>query len=205
MLFDILSWAAVGLAFLAASTLLVSRDWRISLGALALQYFAAFWLITRHLPFAMGSVKLISGWMVVAILGMTRYNLGELDDDSRDSFFLRGAAFRFVLTAVAALVALGATPRIEAAIPGLGLPVIAGGLILVGAGVAHLGLTDDPLRVALGLLTLISGFEILYAAVESAILVAGLLALINLGLGLSGAYLLLAGSVPFAEEGEEFA
>jgi hypothetical protein len=47
----------------------------------------------------------------------------------------------------------------------------------------------------LGLLTVLSGFEILYAAVETATLVAGLLAAINLGLALVGAYLLAAPSL----------
>lgn len=205
MFSNILSWAAVMLTFLAAATLLVSRNWRVSLGALAVQYLAAFWLVSRHLPFAISSVKLIGGWMVVAMIGMTRYNLGDSDDAESNSFFLRGSAFRLVLVAIAALVALGATSRVEAIIPGLGFPVIAGGLILIGAGVAQLGVTDDALRVVFGLLTLVSGFEILYAAIESAILVAGLLALVNLGLGLCGSYLLLAGSVPFTEDGEEFA
>jgi hypothetical protein len=67
-----------------------------------------------------------------------------------------------------------------------------GGLILIGIGLLHLGLTAQPLRVVLGLLTVLSGFEILYAAVESATLVAGLLAGVNLGLALVGAYLLVS-------------
>ena len=45
------------------------------------------------------------------------------------------------------------------------------------------------------LLTILAGFEILYAAVEGSILVAALLAVINLGLGLVGAYLLNASAV----------
>jgi hypothetical protein len=73
------------------------------------------------------------------------------------------------------------------------LYVIAGGLLLISTGLIHLGLTADILRVTIGLLTLIAGFEIIYAAVENSILVAGLLALTNLGLGLVGSYLLLAG------------
>ena len=40
----------------------------------------------------------------------------------------------------------------------------------------------------ISLLTLIAGFEIIYAAVENSILVAGLLSLTNLGLGLVGAW-----------------
>jgi hypothetical protein len=52
-------------------------------------------------------------------------------------------------------------------------------------------MTSRPYQVTLGLLTLLGGFEVLYAGVESSILVAGLLALINLGLSLAGSYLIL--------------
>lgn len=200
---DIVSWAAVLVALATATTMLISRDWRLSLGALAVQYFVVFWLVTRHLPFAMGSVKLIAGWMVVAILGMTRLNLANLEHGEQDEFYPRGASFRIILMGIAAFAAAGAAPRIEAAIPGLGLPVITGGILLIGAGVSHLGVTSDLLRVSLGLLTMLSGFEILYAAVESAILVTGFLAVVNLGLGMLGAYLLMAGSVPLTSPEED--
>lgn len=203
MAIEIVSWFAAGLALITAAVILVSRDWRVGLGALALQYLAVFWLVTRHLPFAMGSVKLITGWMAVAILGMTRLGLSNLEQNEQDAFYPRGASFRLILIGVAALAAAGGTPLIENAIPGLGLPVIAGGLMLIGAGLAHLGVTGDPLRVTFGLLTILSGFEILYAAVESAILVAGLLAAAHLGLGMTGAYLLMAGTVPYGEPHEE--
>lgn len=202
MIAEIVSWTAVGLTLATSTAIIISRDWRVSLGALGLQYLAVFWLVTRHLPFAMGSVKLIVGWMVVATLGMTRLGLTNLEKEEQDSFWLRGQWFRVILMGIVALVTVGSTLRIEAAIPGLGLPVIAGSLLLIGAGVVQLGVTSDLLRVTLGLLTILAGFEILYAAVESAILVTGLLAVINLGLGVTGSYLLLAGSSPLESEEE---
>jgi hypothetical protein len=67
-------------------------------------------------------------------------------------------------------------------------------------GLIHLGITSRVFRVVLGLLTALCGFEIIYAAVESSILVAGLLAITNLGLGLTGSYLLLAASSAEAVE-----
>src|SRR5688572_8636937 len=200
MVIEITSWVAVVLILVTATAMLINQDWRISLGALALQYLAMLWLITRHLPFVMGSAKLIVGWMVVAILGMTRLGLSNVDEE--DSFFPRGQAFRIALMGIIALVTAGAAPRIEAVIPGLGLPVISGGLLLIGGGIVHLGVTTNILRVILGLLTLLAGFEIIYAAVESAILVTGLLAIINLGLGMLGSYLLVAGSFPLESEEE---
>jgi hypothetical protein len=65
-------------------------------------------------------------------------------------------------------------------------------MILIALGLLHLGLTSQPFRVVLGLLTVLSGFEILYAAVESSILITGLLAAVTLGLAMLGAYLITA-------------
>lgn len=199
MFAEITSWIAVVLILLSATVILIHKDWRVALGALALQYLAMLWLITRHLPFAMGSAKLIVGWMVVAILGMTRLGLPNPEEEE-ESFTPRGRYFQIALMGIIVLVTAGASPRIETAIPGLGLPIIAGGLILIGGGVVHLALSKNILRVILGLLTMLAGFEILYAAVESAILVAGLLAVVNIGLGMLGSYLLLAGSSPLESE-----
>jgi len=203
MLATIISWVSVGLILGTSTTILVNRDWRFNLGALAVQYISVFWLASRHLPFVMGSVKLIAGWMVVAALGMTRLGLTNLDNTEEEvSFLPSGQWFRVILILIVALVTAGATPRIEAAIPGLGYPVIAGGLLLIGAGVVHLGVTSDLLRVTLGLLTMLAGFEIIYAAVETSILVTGFLAITNLGLGIVGSYLLVAGSTPLESEEE---
>lgn len=201
---DLASWAVVLLILISSGAMLISRDWRIQLAALALQYLAAFWLITRHQPFVIGSAKLVTGWMVVAALGMTRLGLQSTEEDQTTFVGPNNRWFSFVLLGVVALVTAGATPQIEAVIPGLGLSVIAGGLLLISTGLIHLGLTSDILRVIISLLTLIAGFEIIYAAVENSILVAGLLALTNLGLGLAGSYLLLAGkSQPFSNLEEE--
>jgi hypothetical protein len=68
--------------------------------------------------------------------------------------------------------------------------LVTGAVLLIGMGLINLGMTTRPLRVLLGLLTTLSGFELLYAAVESSVLVAGLLAVVTLGLALVGAYLL---------------
>jgi len=50
-----------------------------------------------------------------------------------------------------------------------------------------------------GLMTVLSGFEVLYAPLEQAALVTGLLAAVNLSLALVGAFLINA---PFAGEQE---
>ncbi|MCC7117813.1 MAG: hypothetical protein IT310_04750 [Anaerolineales bacterium] len=197
---DVISWVIVVVILLSSGLILISKDWRYQLGALALQYLAAFWLVTRHQPFVIGSVKLVTGWMVVTVLGMTRLGL---DENAQTTSTPENRGFPTALVLVIAFLAFGVAPRIEAAMPGLGLPVITGGLLLIGAGLMQLGLTSNILRVVISLLTLLIGFEIIYAAIENSILVTGLLASVNLGLGLLGAYLLLAGRTSLAIDPEE--
>jgi len=195
MLISYLSWIAVFLILAASSGLLISRNWRWSLALLAVQYLGSFWLVTRHWPLGMAAVKLVTGWMAIAALAMTLLPLSEDDahrqkNQTEEQFLPQGISFRLFISGVTALIVLAASPRIEAVTPGLGLPVIAGSLLPIGMGLLLLGSTSDIFRVILGLLTMLTGFETLYAAVEGSALVAGLLAIVDLGLALVGAYLI---------------
>jgi len=204
MLNNVVSSSAVIIILAASTGLLISRDWRWSLALCAGQYLAAFWLVSLHWPFGLAAVKLVSGWMGIAALGLTRLNLSG-EDQTREKFWPRQLWFHFLLAAIVILLALAAAPRLEFFLPGLELPVITGSLVLMGMGLLHLGITSQNLRVILGLLTFLCGFEILYASVEGSILVAGLLAVINLGLALVGCYLMLAASTePETESPEGF-
>ncbi len=195
----VFAWIAVGLIVPASAALLVIRDWRWMLGLLATLYVAAFILVAQHWPLGMAVVKLVSGWMVVAALGMSRLGLSLPEKEPEALILLEGSAFRLFGASIAVLIAISVGPQIEGLIPGIGLPVTIGSLMLIGTGLLQLGMTSDILRVTLGLLTVLSGFEILYAAVESSILVAALLAVANLGLALVGSYLLIH-SVQVEEE-----
>ena len=144
----------------------------------------------------MAATKLVTGWMAIATLGITRLNLKEAPDDD-GQFWPQGRLFRLFAAGIVTVITITAVPRVEAIIPGIGLPVISGSLILMGLGLLHLGITAQPFRVILGLLTILSGFEALYAALESSVLVAAMLSVVNLGLALVGAYLL---TVPKPEE-----
>jgi hypothetical protein len=86
------------------------------------------------------------------------------------------------------------TPSVDNIMADAGFPVTNGSLLLIGMGLLHLGITARILPVTIGLMTVLAGFEILYASVEGSVLVAALLAVINLGLALVGSYLMLASS-----------
>jgi len=197
----LISWIVVGLLLVTSVGLLLSRDWRWSLGFLAAQYLGMFWLVTLHWPFGLASVKLVTGWMASATLGVTRLGMSEREQ-ADESAWPQGHPFRLFAAALVVILVIAATPQVEIMIPGISRPVIVGGLLLTGMGLLHLGITAEILRITLGLLTVLAGFEILYATVETSILLAGLLAIVNLGLALAGAYLMTAAPPEEAEAAE---
>ncbi len=191
MLAGILSWIAVIILLLTSTGLLLNRDWRWDLGLLAVQYLGVAWLVGQHLPLGMAAAKLVTGWMATAALAMTLTALPDVEEPT-ERLWPQGRVFRLFMVGVVVVLTASVAPRMEAVIPGIGIPVIAGGMLLIGTGLLHLGTTSEITRVIFGLLTVLAGFETLYAAVEGSILVAALLAVVNLGVGLVGAYLLNA-------------
>jgi len=194
----IIFWIAAIIVLATSVGLVLSRDWRWSLGLLALQYFGMFWLVLGHWPLGMATAKLITGWMAAGALLMTR--LGSPPDLSEESGWPEGRLFRLFAGILVVLAVISSMPVVPAWLPGITPAETFGGLVLIGLGILHLGMTVQPSRVVIGLLTVLAGFEILYSSVENSVLVAALLSALNLALALVGSYLLLQAVPP--PEGE---
>lgn len=186
MIFESLSLLAVVLLAITSLFILLSQNWRFSIAALALQYLAVFVLIGLAWPFGLAAVKLVAGWMAVAVL-VSAQPSADLAEDPQSS----GAKFlfRFLIAVLVWVLVFSLTPLVVSSIP-LPFTLVVGALLLIGMGLIHLGVTTRPMRVLIALLTTLSGFELFYGAVETSVLVAGLLAFVTLGLALVGAFLL---------------
>ena len=205
---------------LTSLILLVSPDWRYSIIALAVQYVGVFVLVALVWPLEMAAAKLVTGWMAAAILVVAVTNLlqewpfnvtgeapleqGELPEETPKPVpnagyatvsFPSSRVFRLLAALLIVLAVLSIAPGLTQWVPGISLEQAWGGLILIGIGLLQLGFTGHTFRTVLGLLTMLAGFEILYAVVEQSTLVEGLLAGVNLILALAGAYLLTAPSM----------
>ncbi|NPV57820.1 MAG: hypothetical protein HPY76_14285 [Anaerolineae bacterium] len=187
MIFQRFSDLAVILLMITTMTILTNGNWRRNLFAFALQYFAMFWLVAIALPLGLAAVKLIVGWMVIAVIGASQSE-DAFEDDGLSS--RSGLVFRILAAAMVGLVVYSIVPAVNERFPTYP-QVILGSLVLVAMGILQMGVTNKPLRVIVGLMTVLSGFEVIYASVEPSILVAGLLAVINIGLAMTGVYGLL--------------
>ncbi len=189
-----ISQPAVYLIILASLLILMIRSWRWIILVLFLQYLGVFLLMTISWSVEMAAAKVISGWMAGAILGVAMSNVRSSSQEESQSW-LAGYLFRLMAAGLVILAVFSIAPQVSAWFHGLSLYISWGGLILIGMGLLHLGLTDRPFRVIVGLLTILSGFEIIYAALESSLLVTALLAAVDLGLALVGAYLVFTPSL----------
>jgi hypothetical protein len=154
----------VVLVGLTSLVLLFYPNWRWTLLAVGVQYLAVAWLVSLNWPAGLAAIKLVVGWMAGAVLSTVQASAEAPTE------VLSGRLFRLMAAALLLVVIFTLPPGMQAWL--------------------QVSMTVRPLRVVLGLLTFLAGFEVLYAALVYAVLVAGLMAAINLGLALAGTYLL---------------
>jgi hypothetical protein len=169
--------------------LLISRDWRWNIVLLGIQYVGIAVFTSFSWPLEMAVTKMVAGWMSGAVLGMAMASVSS-SWGREENFWPSGRVFRLLAALLVAVAVFSSIPAMTKFFPRVSSFTIIGGLILIGMGLLHLGLTAQPLRISIGLLTILAGFEIVYASVETSILVAGLLAGVNIGIGVIGAYMI---------------
>ena len=204
-------------------------DWRLMLLAFAGQYLVAGLLFVEALDPRLAIVKVLAGWFVCLILYMTGRqaddggggngrspananaaritNLGQGNKVRGNAYRLLSAiSFRLVAALIILLSAWVLSQR-----PGYFLLALPSELAymtfavygLIGLGLLGVSLTADPLRAGLGVLMLMTGFELYYSVLEQSVVVLALLAAVNLILALAISYLTQARYVRPLLEAEE--
>ncbi len=192
---------AVAGILITAGLLVVSRDWRLNVIALTLQYFFVVLLLTRLIRPEVAAVKGLIGWMICMVFYLTERRASVLEQSSaaegtapsrrwrrwvmsaRASFCL----FAGILVSVAAYTAVLRVP-----LPEVPADVTLACYLLAGLGLLLIGLSEAPMQVGLGLLTFLSGFDLFYVALEPSLAVAGLLGAVSFIIALAAAHLRVA-------------
>ena len=187
---DAFAFLAVVLLVVTSLMVLTTRNSRVTIASFSIMYIGVFYLVFVQWTLGMAVIKLVAGWMTAAVLGVSQISVGSVVEVRRAT--PTRALFRLLAGGLAVLIAFSLAPRVVIWIQELTYFEALGGLVLMAIGLLKLGLAQQPLRVILALLLVLSGFEIIYAAVEQSTLMAGLLALVNLALALVGAYLIVS-------------
>jgi len=205
--------AILGL-FVSGAVIVLVRDWRVSLLALLGQYVVAGLILSRLVLPEIALIKVLtgalicpmlylaarqSGWVLLSRPGVTgRSFRAGYPASVWHGVFRVNLPFRLLAVTLVLLlsVVLGQTyplPKVPTQV-GFGIYwlMLIGLLILI--------LTEEPLKAGPGLLTAITGFELLYTPLEHSLAIVWLWAAANLLLTLAIAYLAVVRGVRISEE-----
>jgi len=183
---------SVVLVFICAIVNLVRRQWGINLIALALQYIGVFLLQRALRSLMMSTIPLLVGIMMTVTLWVTLIGTDQLKKPEPFKAPTSGEVFRAVAGLVTVIFVVLLVPTIRREVfPEAGSYLLLGSIGLIALSLLQLGMKTEPLYIIIGLLSFLSGFQLLYAALETSALLEALFAVLNLGLGLTGAFFLV--------------
>ena len=182
---------------------------RLLIVVLGAQYILVGLMLTRVVPIELAAVKALVGIMICPVLYITarRANWGRPEEETEEEkpedrprrrwWHILGAGWpvRVIVSVLALAISSGLASRSP-------LPIVAdqtlsrdlttGAFSVILLGLNNVALAENPLKVGLGLLSILAGFELFYTAVEPTLTIVGLLGLTNLFLALAISYLTTA-------------
>lgn len=183
-----MNWIPLLLVLTTATALvLVERPGR-QIGVLAVQYAAVAWLTSLALPLQVAAVKLVAGLITCGVLALT---VAGQRTRVQSEGAAAGRPFRLIAAILILVAAVGIGRTNWIGVPGIQAEATMASAILMSMGLLQLGLFRTPLRVCIGLITLLSGFEIAYSVIEPALAILALLASVHIGLAMVVSYLTL--------------
>jgi hypothetical protein len=198
---EVLEIVAAVLASITSSTMILISDRRLRIGLLGFQYLAVFLLVQIEWSLIQALTILISGWIAGVVLGMAESNISinRLEEVREiEKFPSINPVFKILSSAVIGLIAFSLVFQVMNLIPELDSFQSWTALLLIGLGVLYVTFETQAISITLGLLTILSGFEIFYSGLTSSVLTLAFLSGITLFLALAGTYLFLA---PMMEDG----
>jgi len=195
---------------IAAALLVILVNWRLLIVALAAQYILVGLMLTRVVPIELAAVKALVGIMICPVLYITarRVHWGRPEDEVEEEdkaaerpqrrwwhFLGAGWPVRLIVAVLALAISTGLASRSPLPLVTdltLSHDLTTGAFSVILLGLINAALAENPLKVGIGLLSVLAGFELLYTAVEPTLTIVGLLGLTNLILALAIAYLTTA-------------
>jgi hypothetical protein len=198
-----LAVAPLLLGLLASAALLsVTRNWRLALPVLLLQYVLAGILLARVIDPGVAIIKPIAGVIVCLALSVAAQRAdsaraARAEEITVDRVALRQLgrlpaqfAVRVLGTVLALTAAIGMSSRFP--LPGEARELAVSAYVLIATAAFVIATSTHTVNTGIGILTLMTGIELAYTPLEPSISVSVLLGLTTLLVGIAVAYLTLA-------------
>jgi len=173
------------IAIVASGAIILVEDWRYRLALVAIIELLGFIMIVQIWPIALASVKLISGWMGVALLAATFTFTSPRGEPSSP---ISSRIFRLMLVAFGWLLVLVSAERFNEWLP-ISYTNLFIGLVFLITGMIYLALRMNTIDTVLGLLIFFEGFDVIYSSLEGSALITAIFGIIIISICLLGSYL----------------
>ncbi|MGD8626585.1 MAG: hypothetical protein PVF47_03415 [Anaerolineae bacterium] len=216
---------AIAGLILTGVTIFLTSDWRLSLTALLVQYVLLGMALTRFVQAELALVRVLVGVLVVPILYLTARRIQEVRAPAlggrQAEQVLRlpvgwsagplGLPLRLLTVLLVGLALIRFFPNYRTVLPtlvgeGVAVPpdIIFVAFWLATMGMVGLIVSSDALRVGPALLTILAGFDLVYAGLHQNLAVTGFFSALTLLAALAFSYLAAVQSLgPDLEEGDE--
>lgn len=180
-----INYLSVGVLLIGLFWLQLSDSRRSLVIAYSVVVLMVFSINIQFWTFGFALSKLITSIMAIVVMSLAP-DYGELleSSGSRTGRVFRSMGLAFCLLLV--IFTLNKTTAYLSLTVDQTLPALA----ILFCGFLMLGISREPFRIIIGLLTILVGFEILYGAIEQSLLVNGLLAAVFLLIAVVGSYLI---------------
>ena len=173
------------ISIVVSGVILVFPDWRWKMIGLAVVQLIGFILIVQIWPIALASVKLISGWMGVAVMSATIASSG---DEVKGETQTSAKVFKLMVAAFSWVVIAASVDKLNSWLP-ISYTNLFVGLVFFFCGIFYISLAYEINGISIGLLIFLAGFDIIYSSLEGSALVTGIYGLIVILISLISSYL----------------
>jgi len=168
-----------------SGAILIFTNWRLKMAGLAVIQLIAFILILQIWPIALASVKLISGWMGIALMSAT---LASTREQRILKMKTSSKIFKLMLAAFSWIVIAASVERLNSWLP-IPYTNLFIGLVFFICGIFYFSQEIEINGIAIGLLIFLSGFDVIYSSLEGSALVTGIYGLIIILVSIISSYL----------------
>jgi len=162
---------------------------RIGFGALLVQYGCSALLLTAVMPLRVVLIKVAVGVLTTAILYLTDVATADKSFRQQEDGAAVGVRFRFIAYVIVIIASYGVYASRWIQIPVPEDPLLLGAIFLIASGLFQIGIFQSSYAIGIGMITFVTGFEVVYTALEPSLAMVALLAAVHLGLALVISYL----------------
>jgi len=181
----IINTLIIAISILSTGAIILMEDWRYRLALVAIIELIGFIMIVQIWPIALASVKLISGWMGIALLATT---FTFSSPESAPSSPVSSRIFRLMLVIFGWLLVLVSAERFNEWLP-IPYTNLFVGFVFFLSGMIYLALRMNSIDTVIGLLIFFEGFDVIYSSLEGSALITGIFGIIIISICLTGSYL----------------